>query len=533
MDNLTNPNANFFQPGQGGNPLSNVPLNTTPTTTNLAFPTATTLTSSQLNTPPVSSTPLVPTTNASAFVGSLPIQTPEQQQPELQQRINELTRQLGGQTQDVMGLQAQAGLPDQTRLLADANLKLAQMQREFQLAEQQASQSGETLGFAQGRSQQVRQQAAIELGAQAARVQALQGNIETANQIITNTINQKYAPIQNQLNFLVRNLEMNMENMDRAEKKRAQLQIENFRQQELNLERQKLNETTNARLQNLVTAGVVPQYNGEFGATIDIVSNLETTVAGKNAVRSQLQNAIANKDYTTAYNQIANTVEGNLVGEAKQRFANARTDYQVMSGMRDAINAYANAGGNMGLLKGTAEEIERKLGQVTDPRFATLAVQLQREFQTYRNTMTGAAFSPEESREYASVNPTSNKTLNLNLSVIDGAMKQLENRVTKTIETRVPSAKFIYEQVKSPTPQAPQAPQAQLTPGSTGTTSSGMPFKIIGGTTAPAPTAPTTPTVPTVTPQFTAPQVAPQQSMSNVSNLFSGYKGFNIGNLYK
>lgn len=529
MDNLINPNANFFQSGQGGNPMTNVPLNTTPTTTNLSFPSATTLTSSQLSTPPVSSTPLAPTTNASAFVGSLPTFTPEQQQPILQQRIDELTRQLGGQTQDVTGLQAQAGLPEQTKLLADANLKLAQMQKEFQLAEQQAAQSGETLGFAQGRSQQVRQQAAIELGAQAARVQALQGNIETANQIITNTINQKYTPIQNQLSFLVKNLEMNMDNMDRAEKKRAQLQLENFKQQELNIERQKLAETINARRQNLVTAGVAPQYNGEFGATIDIASNLETTVAGKNAVRSQLQNAIANKDYTTAYNQIANTVENNLTGEAKQRFTNARTDYQVMSGLRDAIQAYANANGNMGLLKGTAEEIQRKLGQVTDQRYASLAVQLQREFQTYRNTMTGAAFTPQESREYASVNPTTNKTLDLNLSVINGAMNQLENRVTKTIETRVPSAKFIYEQVKAPTTQAPQTSQAPLTIGSTGTTSSGLTFKIVGGST-PAQTAPTAPTTPTVTPQFTAPQTT---SMQNVGNLFSGYQGFNIGNLFK
>jgi hypothetical protein len=192
------------------------------------------------------------------------------------------------------------------------------------------------------------------------------------------------------------------------------------------------------------------QYNDEFAATIDQVANMETTVSGKNAVRSQLQSLIANKDYSSAYTQIANTVENGLVGEAKQRYANARTDYQVMSGLRDAIQEYANAGGDMGLLKGSAESISRKLGQVTDPKLSSIAVQLQREFQTYRNTMTGAAFGPAESREYASVNPTTTKNLDLNLSVIDGALAQLENRVAGTINSRVPSAKYILEYAQNP-----------------------------------------------------------------------------------
>lgn len=190
-------------------------------------------------------------------------------------------------------------------------------------------------------------------------------------------------------------------------------------------------------------------YTGEFGATIDAVGNMETTVAGKASVKNSLKQAIANKDYVNAYNQIANTVESNLVGESKQRYTNARTDYQVMSGLRTAIENYANQGGNMGLLKGTEEQIKRKLG-IDSGKASTVAVELWREFQTYRNTMTGAAFSPGESRDYASVNPSLGKSLNLNLNVIDGAMNQLENRVTGTIQARVPSAKYILDYAKNP-----------------------------------------------------------------------------------
>lgn len=177
-------------------------------------------------------------------------------------------------------------------------------------------------------------------------------------------------------------------------------------------------------------------YNGDFGATINNVANLEKTVAGKKAVQANLQSYIAAGDYKSAYNQIANSVEDQLVGESKQRFANARTDAEVMQGLKNQIQQYADAGGDTNLLKGTAESIYNKLGTVKDPKFKSIAVALQREFQTYRNTMTGAAFSPQESAEYQSVNPTANNTLDLNLSVIDGALSQLNNRVNSTIKSR-------------------------------------------------------------------------------------------------
>lgn len=183
-----------------------------------------------------------------------------------------------------------------------------------------------------------------------------------------------------------------------------------------------------------------------FGSIINLTKNLEGTVAGKEAVQQELSNMLARQDYTSAYNQIANTVAKSLTGEVKTRFENAQVDIEVLGGLRDAINEFAAAGGDTGLLTGKAEEISRKLLGVTgDPELTALAVQLQREFQSYRSAMTGAAFTDKESRDYASVNPTSGKKLDLNLAVIDGAMAQLENRFYGTIEAKVKGASQIRE----------------------------------------------------------------------------------------
>lgn len=183
----------------------------------------------------------------------------------------------------------------------------------------------------------------------------------------------------------------------------------------------------------------------EFSSVVESAAGLLGAERGK-AARRAVGQALVNQDYVSAYAQIANSVEESLNGENKNRFSAARTDYNVMQGMRDAIQEYAEAGGDMGFLKGKVDDISKRFGQLkTDPKFAALATQLEREFQTYRNTMTGAAFGPKESAEYAKVNPRSGASLELNLATIDGAMAQLENRVTSTIETRVPGANRIYQ----------------------------------------------------------------------------------------
>ncbi len=197
------------------------------------------------------------------------------------------------------------------------------------------------------------------------------------------------------------------------------------------------------KLQNEINAG--KPASGEYAPIINAVSSLVGATKAP-AVKTAISTSIANGDFKTAYANIANSVEDSLTGTNKTKFADTRTDIGVMSGMRDAIKSYTDAGGKLGYLKGTADNIAKNFGQLaTDPKFSALGVQLQREFQSYRLAMTGAAFSPQESKEYAAVNPRTNASLDLNLATIDGALAQLTNRVTSTVNQRIPDAQKIYD----------------------------------------------------------------------------------------
>lgn len=200
------------------------------------------------------------------------------------------------------------------------------------------------------------------------------------------------------------------------------------------------------------------QYKGEFSSLIENAANLVGSAKGATS-KVAIGNALKSGDYSSAYALIANNVEDSLTGTNKTKFADARTDYNVMSGLKDAIQAYAAAGGDTGLLTGKAEQISRNLlGVSGNPELTKLAVQLEREFQSYRQNMTGAAFTPQESREYASVNPRTTASLDLNLATIDGAMSQLENRITSTVDARVPGASALHQVVSGNTTDAHLTP---------------------------------------------------------------------------
>ena len=205
-----------------------------------------------------------------------------------------------------------------------------------------------------------------------------------------------------------------------------------------------------ARLNIQETQQAINEINEESGEDFsNIVKEIQSLDVSNDKIENlsrNLQSQIDAGDYVGAIASLENTIESSFTGEVKTKFANQRTDFGVMSQLRDAIQIYSDGGGDLGLLTGKAEEISNKLlGVTTNPELTALATQLEREFQTYRTNATGAAFSPEESRDYAKVNPSSKKSLDLNLAIIDGALKTLDDRIVETVTRRVPSATSLYD----------------------------------------------------------------------------------------
>lgn len=189
------------------------------------------------------------------------------------------------------------------------------------------------------------------------------------------------------------------------------------------------------------------QTSDAFASTIKLAASTGGTNAQRASISQNLQDFIANGDYKSAYSALTNATANGLTGAAATNFRQAVTEQGVLKDLKDSIQEYADAGGNTNLLKGSADEIQKKLGTLeTDPKYAALATQIDMNFQAYRQQMTGAAFGAKESSEYAKVLPSKSNTLDLNLATIQGASNYYDSFIDNTMKQVVgEGGKYVRE----------------------------------------------------------------------------------------
>lgn len=210
------------------------------------------------------------------------------------------------------------------------------------------------------------------------------------------------------------------------------------------------------------------RYNGEFEATIDtVIDATGASEVNRKNTANVIKSAIANGDYKTAYKIVENNVSKSLTGDIKTQFDAKRVALPSIIDLEEKIKAYEDAGGKMGLLKGNYEKIYSKLGEVNDPKFKALATDLRISLQKYRKDLSGAAFSEQEARDYASVNPSGDKSVNLNLAVIAGMKDNFKRQVDKTVEEVAgEGAQYMREYAEmGTTPKTQQKQTFYSTPG--------------------------------------------------------------------
>lgn len=177
-------------------------------------------------------------------------------------------------------------------------------------------------------------------------------------------------------------------------------------------------------------------YRGEFQNTFSTIANASTaSEANKKADIADMKRYASSGDYAGLYKKIENTVSKALTGENKTQYDAKRIALPAIDDLTAKLNAYEAAGGKMGLLKGTYEDINSKLGTVSDPRYKALAVDLKIALQRYRKDMSGAAFSAQEAADYASVNPSGKNSLELNLSILEGMRDNFQRSVDSVVDT--------------------------------------------------------------------------------------------------
>lgn len=447
----------------------------------------------------------------------------ETAQTGLQDKLLTDTKTIGGKPAAQITAEANAGLPGFQSQLTDINSQIQTLTKEnaaipLQVQNEFNGRAATAGGVAPIQNERTRDNTIKALGLSAI-AQTLQGNIATAQQTANRAVELQFAPVQAEIDYLTKALDINKDNLSREDQKRADvLQVQIGERQRL-LDDQKADKTTilgwaaeaakngagsvtlnqalalsdpskalsvlsgflsdpvakQQALANLELTRSQTAKNradaagsggaastGDFAATIDLAAQADkrATNSTKASVKQSLQSSIAAGDYKSAYQTIVQQTKAGLTGTNATTFENAANLGSTLSDLQTALQSYANAGGDTNILKGNLDTVGNKIGTlINDPKYKAIAVQLDTAFQNYRHVMTGANFSAAESNSYASVLPSKNNTIALNLATIEGAKAAANSTVEANIKNVVgQGGVYIKQYADGATPPAQTAP---------------------------------------------------------------------------
>lgn len=189
---------------------------------------------------------------------------------------------LGGESGDLQTALNAAGVPQATAQLNDLNTTVANLQGQLSAFDAETDQGNNNLtqqqipeGLIQGQQAAYQAQRALtrssmsaQLSAEAALVQAYQGNIDSATKLATQAVDTKYTAIQNQISVLQTQLGLAKDNLTGAQSSQANVINELLSLQSEQLKTQQDNQT------KIQTLAITAASNG---APLSIVRQIQSS----------------------------------------------------------------------------------------------------------------------------------------------------------------------------------------------------------------------------------------------------------------
>lgn len=168
---------------------------------------------------------------------------------------------------------------------------------------------------------------------------------------------------------------------------------------------------------------------GGVGINNSAYSGIVKTILGSGKFTKDQATAVANAinsgdDPFTVIKNNARTMMGSNLSTETQNYETAK---KVMVDLQGQLEQYYKNGGKTNLFNGSYEKTLNKLGEVNDPKLVEIATQIASSLQSYRNAVSGTAYSVQEGKEIATVFPSINKSQGLNNATINGRLKSFDS----------------------------------------------------------------------------------------------------------
>lgn len=199
-------------------------------------------------------------------------------------------------------------------------------------------------------------------------------------------------------------------------------------------------------------SGIPTNIDPKYKQAIDVILGSGTFTKDQKA---SVINAInSGQDPFTVIKNQAKNIMGQTSASALDKSEKTK---DAMVTLQEGLKAFYDAGGDTGIFSGNFEKVENKLGAVSDPNLVDLAVQIASSLQSYRNAISGTAYSEQEGKDIAAVFPGITKGEILNNTIVKARLKTLNseidsayrNTLGSTYDTLKGSATTVPSEIKA------------------------------------------------------------------------------------
>lgn len=163
----------------------------------------------------------------------------------------------------------------------------------------------------------------------------------------------------------------------------------------------------------------------------------------KNSFITAMNNA---SNISDAFGIIKNQAKDTMGQTNATQLTNLEKSKESFDEMAKLVNAFYAKNGTTDMIKGIWEQGAAYVGTVQDPELRKIATDIETSLQSYRNAISGTAYSNQEGVAIASIFPNIKNTQELNNAIIEARKKNFDTQIDSVYETVL--TKDVYKSLK-------------------------------------------------------------------------------------
>lgn len=413
----------------------------------------------------------------------------------LYDRITSLMGLTQNREADTQKAQEAAGVFESEKRIRNYNSRLTAIANEAQAASLRADDRLAPTFAISGEQDAIDRSRAIKALTVSTALAAEQGFLDTAKSEAQRAVDLVYKPIDDELNYKLKQLELAKPFMDAEQKEQAEILRQQYETEksdndflrttkqsyiaaaierkaspeiydaiasatsldELNVAAGSLpvdpsvaldNQYKQAQIRKLnqetAASGIPPVTNPEAGQYSQALAVILGSGKFTKDQKADVVQAINNGEdpFAVIKNQAKN-IMGQTLATSLDKYETAKTQLESIDSL---LKEYYAQGGKTNVFKGSIEKTINKLGEVTDPALVEIATNISGALQIYRNAVSGTAYSVQEGKDISSIFPGINKSEGLNNAIISGRMKAFDTTIDSQYRNTLGSA---YDTLKN------------------------------------------------------------------------------------